>query len=398
MLSFETLAVCGLLPVIASAYPWAFNIANGGTGQGISEAIPSQLTKRANAGICPVYVTRQGAAPYNDIYPSSYTGAKDGLPGTGKGGVLVPAKGDTAHAYEAPSSTDIRGPCPGLNTLANHHFICHDGLTTYTEMVDAAQNVYNWEWDLASFVATTGVVQNGDPVTGHMSIGCTGGLSVSDTGLPTHNKFEVDASLARTDYALSPAGDVYTVNGSLFGQMINTCSDEGFSLKCMAKYDQQRYNESLNTNGQFFNGPFAFFVLGTSLLPLDSFANFKSGTANPTTYNHNETLPPDWYNRPEALSLPFIADQVFTQYGLYPTPLGGNTGAPNTFVGLNYPGFVENGTLENASAVGGLCLLYQTIAIGVPTALLQIVAQNVAAANFVETNLASPFAAYGCKT
>ncbi|KAH9825695.1 heme-thiolate peroxidase aromatic peroxygenase like protein [Teratosphaeria destructans] len=397
MRSFDTLTVCGLLPVIALAYPWALDIANGGTGQGVSKALSSQLTKRASAGVCPIHATRQGAAPYSDIYPSKYTGAKDGLPGTGKGGVLVPAEGDTAHAYQAPSSTDLRGPCPGLNTLANHHFISHDGLTTYTEMVDAAQNVYNWEWDLAAFVATTGVVQDGDPVTGDMSIGCTGGLSTSDTGLQTHNKFEVDASLARTDYALSPTGDAYTVNGSLFGQMIDTCSDEGFSLPCMAKYDQQRFNESLTTNGQFFNGPFTFFVLGTSLLPLDSFANFKSGTANPTvadmaafwgvsqtgdswTYNRNETLPPDWYNRPEALSLPFIADQVFTQYGLYPTPLGA-TRAPPTL-----------------SAVGGLCLLYQTIAIGVPTALLQMVAQDVAAANFVETKLAATFAAYGCKT
>ena len=46
---------------------------------------------------------------------------------------------------------------PGLNTLANHNFISHDGQTTFTEMVDAAQNVYNWKYDLATFVATVGV-------------------------------------------------------------------------------------------------------------------------------------------------------------------------------------------------------------------------------------------------
>ena len=28
---------------------------------------------------------------------------------------------DTAHAFEAPGPNDIRGPCPGLNALANHH-------------------------------------------------------------------------------------------------------------------------------------------------------------------------------------------------------------------------------------------------------------------------------------
>ena len=27
---------------------------------------------------------------------------------------------DPAHPYIAPKATDMRGPCPGLNTLANH--------------------------------------------------------------------------------------------------------------------------------------------------------------------------------------------------------------------------------------------------------------------------------------
>jgi len=34
---------------------------------------------------------------------------------------MVPAEGDTAHAFQAPGPDDIRGPCPGLNTAANHH-------------------------------------------------------------------------------------------------------------------------------------------------------------------------------------------------------------------------------------------------------------------------------------
>lgn len=55
-------------------------------------------------------------------------------------------------------------------------------------MVDAAQNVYNWAWDLAAFVATFGLIQDGDLVTEVLSIGCTGGLAVPDTGLNTHSK------------------------------------------------------------------------------------------------------------------------------------------------------------------------------------------------------------------
>lgn len=75
--------------------------------------------KEKRQSSCPFNANHPGAAPYNAEYP--YTGAKNGLPGTGVGGILVPAAGDTAHAFEAPGPNDIRGPCPGLNTAANHH-------------------------------------------------------------------------------------------------------------------------------------------------------------------------------------------------------------------------------------------------------------------------------------
>lgn len=75
--------------------------------------------KRQNTGACPFNADHPGAAPYNSAYP--YTGAINGLPGTGIGGVPVPAPGDTAHEFEEPGPNDIRGPCPGMNTAANHH-------------------------------------------------------------------------------------------------------------------------------------------------------------------------------------------------------------------------------------------------------------------------------------
>lgn len=75
---------------------------------------------------CPFNSLHQGAAPYSAEYP--YTGAQDGLPGTGKGGILVPAAGDVAHAFKAPGPNDIRGPCPGLNAAANHQVSCFTGV------------------------------------------------------------------------------------------------------------------------------------------------------------------------------------------------------------------------------------------------------------------------------
>lgn len=41
------------------------------------------------------------------------------------------------HIFQAPGKNDQRGPCPGLNALANHNFISYDGITSYVEVVNA---------------------------------------------------------------------------------------------------------------------------------------------------------------------------------------------------------------------------------------------------------------------
>jgi hypothetical protein len=41
------------------------------------------------------------------------------------------------HAFKPPSETDQRGPCPGLNALANHAYISRTGVTTFAEVVTA---------------------------------------------------------------------------------------------------------------------------------------------------------------------------------------------------------------------------------------------------------------------
>jgi len=36
---------------------------------------------------------------------------------------FVNVSAGSGHEYVAPSSTDLRGPCPGLNAMANHLFL-----------------------------------------------------------------------------------------------------------------------------------------------------------------------------------------------------------------------------------------------------------------------------------
>lgn len=44
-----------------------------------------------------------------------------------------------AHAFVPPNFTagDLRGPCPGLNALANHNYLPHNGFASVTQFVQA---------------------------------------------------------------------------------------------------------------------------------------------------------------------------------------------------------------------------------------------------------------------
>jgi hypothetical protein len=39
------------------------------------------------------------------------------------------------HGFQAPGSGDLRGPCPGLNAMANHGYIPHNGVATITQFI-----------------------------------------------------------------------------------------------------------------------------------------------------------------------------------------------------------------------------------------------------------------------
>ena len=46
-----------------------------------------------------------------------------------------------AHAFIAPGASDLRGPCPGLNALANHGYIARNGYTNILEAENAITQV-----------------------------------------------------------------------------------------------------------------------------------------------------------------------------------------------------------------------------------------------------------------
>lgn len=104
---FSILAIIVLPNVMA--FPWVADM------PGV-RSVP-EVEKRQTT--CPFNTNHQPAAPITQQFP--YAGAINGLPSTRPGNFQVPAPGDTAHAFIPPGPNDIRGPCPGLNSAANHN-------------------------------------------------------------------------------------------------------------------------------------------------------------------------------------------------------------------------------------------------------------------------------------
>lgn len=144
-----------------------------------------------------------------------------------------------------------------MNAAANHNFLSHDGITNFVELVDAQQNLYNVNYDLAVLLAVLGIQADGDIATTKLSIGCDATsrtallpLLGNQPGLNGHNKFEADTSLTRNDYFLAN-GDNYSFNGTLFAEMksyADRVSGGNFDRNSIAAYRSQRYDESVQVS------------------------------------------------------------------------------------------------------------------------------------------------------
>lgn len=396
----------------ATAFPWVVHQA---------DVDSSLLKKRQQSGgsnpggpaTCPFNSNHTGAAPFNPAYP--YNNAQNGLPGNGKGGYQVPAPGDTPHYYVPAGPNDIRGPCPGLNAAANHNFLSHDGITTFTELVDAQQNLYNVGYDLAVLLAALGLtLTDGDVVTEKLSIGCDATtrtsvnptLTGSEPGLDGHNKFEADTSLTRDDYFLGN-GDNFSFNGTLFGMMTETCNSN-YDLQNLATYRLQRYNQSKANNPNFYFGPLSLLLYGAAsflyeLMPsgpnyTPDFATISSffGAESNGNGGYNfvgEKIPPNWTNRVAPYTNNDVTTQILEMYLLDPVLFGGNT-ANGTFDALPNFGEIQNGML--VSGPNTACLLYQLATQSVPSYLNGLITPTVEALSFIASKVAPQFENLGC--
>lgn len=199
-------------------------------------------------------------------------------------------------------------------------------------------------------------------------------------------KFEADTSLTRNDYYLAN-GDDYSFNGTLFANMQSTCAGN-FNRDNLALYRYQRYQQSKADNGNFYYGPKALLLIGAAtflyelfpslgpagspdLATMSSFFGAQSNGQGGYTFNNQERIPTDWYNRQVPYTTAEVTAETVAMYLEYPTLFGGNAGKGN-FDLLNFGADFKNGQF-NATAQSVLCLLYQIATENVPSSLTGVV-------------------------
>ncbi|KAJ7273938.1 Chloroperoxidase [Mycena rebaudengoi] len=164
------------------------------------------------------------------------------------------------HPYYPAGPGDLRSPCPGLNTLANHGILPRNGSNIPREsFVDAVHSVYNFSVSLADFIL--------DLAQNCCSSPTQAGIDLN--ALARHNGIEHDASLvhANADGAVfAPT----TVDPALLIDVLSR-SPTGLTLRDIA---QIRVDREAN-----LTEPMTFAGLKGGLLEASAFYSILKGDA-----------------------------------------------------------------------------------------------------------------------
>ncbi|KAF9528330.1 heme-thiolate peroxidase [Crepidotus variabilis] len=251
---------------------------------------------------------------------------------------------------------DIRGPCPGLNTLASHGYLPRNGMASPSQIVAAVQEGFNMENSLAVFVAYAAHLVDGNLLTDLMSIGGKSHLTGPDPpppatagGLNTHAVFEGDASMTRGDFFF---GNNHDLDTTLWDQFVDFSVRFGagnYNFTVAAELRHQRIQESIATNPSFsLVSPRYYTAFVESVFPIAFFVDGRKNDSQldlsaASSFFLNNSFPPDFFRANGPRTAKGI-DQVFEPYPILP---GGNVGKINTY------------TVDPTSAdFSNFCLLY----------------------------------------
>ncbi|KAI1800309.1 Cloroperoxidase [Daldinia bambusicola] len=141
--------------------------------------------------------------------------------------------------WEGPGPNDVRGPCPMLNTLANHGFLPHDGKNIdVNTTVRALSTALNFDDTLSRDLHEFAVTTNPQPNSTWFSL----------DHLSRHNVLEHDASLSRQDAYFGPP-DVF--NEAVFNETKAYWTGDIINMQMAANALAARLMTSNLTNPEF---------------------------------------------------------------------------------------------------------------------------------------------------
>ncbi|KAK8055643.1 hypothetical protein PG993_000870 [Apiospora rasikravindrae] len=315
------------------------------------------------------------------------------------------------HAFQPPNfeKGDQRGPCPGLNAMANHGYLPRDGIAGFLDVIEAGNKVFGMGIELITVLSVMGTVGVGNPLSLHPGFSIGGksrkssnilgnllGLLGTPRGLEgSHNWIEGDASGTRDD--LYVTGDASTMNMTLFKMMHDSVEGDVITLDDIARRAAERFDEAVAINPHFYYGPYTGLVarnagyifsgrllsnhshenpIGVKLTKgvMRSFYGVHEDENGELVYNRgHEQIPENWY-------------RIAVDYGLVQTNLdlvdwilqhpvlasvGGNLGRVNSFAGVNVED-ITGGVLNATSLLEGnnlVCFVLQVVKTFAPNSL-----------------------------
>ncbi|GKT42751.1 putative sterigmatocystin biosynthesis peroxidase stcC [Colletotrichum spaethianum] len=152
------------------------------------------------------------------------------------------------HPWMAPDGSAVRGPCPMLNSLANHGYLARDGKEiSMQNLIDGLGSALHFN---ESLVRTLGTPAFATSTTGNPNT-----FNLDD--IAKHNVIEHDGSLSRADFAVT--GDAKTFNETVWAETRGylgyvedgTSADATVDYKIMAAARSKRIATAKATNPSF---------------------------------------------------------------------------------------------------------------------------------------------------
>jgi len=199
---------------------------------------------------------------------------------------------DPFNQWHKPEAGHVRGPCPFLNTFANHGFLPRTGkYITQKNLADGLLNAVNFDANISAFLFNFAASTNPEPNSTWFSL----------DHLTRHNVLEHDASLSRVDSFHGHADifneDAFKETLSHYGDTVDVKGGAAAIIARMKTCKATNPNYSLSDLGEAF-------IMGETAAFISILGDVKTITVDKKRVEYlfrNEKLPIELgWKRPET--------------------------------------------------------------------------------------------------